>query len=1073
MPTPTEFLNESQANTGDAATGNQSKPQIIGLSNGNILVAWEDDSLGVIGGTGDTDIIGKIFSSTGAVVVDSFRLNSSRNIDNERDFSIAATNDGGFIIAYVDNDISSPNNSDLVFERKNASGGQIAFGTIFSETSATITVVDPSIAVNLSDNSFLVTWTTNDSGNANVRGRHFSSTNVGGPEFAAGQSGVDDDRDSDTVILTNGNFVTVYEEVDTGVTGAEFKINTSAGGFVANSNISTGSNADPVAASLANGNWVAVWNDADTGNGDIVFQIFTAAGAAVTGTIPAASGAIFQNEPIVVALPDGGFVIAWDNDTDSTLEARAFTAAGVADGSTVVISPVAVTRPAASVTADGRVAFAWLTEPSFEIFWSIWDPRGGVINFNNYNQNLVNFHDTGTVVVSNVANTITGTIDDDTINGGSANDTINGGSGNDTITGGAGIDSLNGSSNDDTFIYLNNHEIDNVNGDAGNDTLDFSAVTLAGQGVNINFNTNTITGFGGAGTVTSIETVLGTQLNDVIVANAGGDNLHGNGGDDTLEGGFGEDNIFGDAGNDTIIVRAGEFLDNVDGGTGTDTYDVSALSALDYSGATIDFASGLITTTFAADGSVTITGIEIYRDGEGGNTILDLFFDLTIFAGGGNDTVIENSLGGNDRFDLGSGNDVLVINNTGIGGGDVFDGGNDIDRIDYSAITFAAGDLVVIDLSVGRISNGLGGQEDILNFENVIGSQGVETIIGTADANLLDGQAENDTINGLGGNDTLIGGEGNDLINGGDANDTISGGNGNDTLNGDSGNDTFDGGAGNDRMTGGPGNDIYLNVATGDIVIEAVNGGSDTVRTTLNSYVLPANVERVDFIGVGNFVGIGNGGNNRFTGGTGDDRFVDVISGVDIFSGGTGSDSVDFRTSATGVIINLLTGTHGGAAVDDTYASIEKFFGSNTDVDIMIGGVGRANFSGFGGNDILTGGNNIDALQGNAGDDVLDGLGGVDALDGGAGNDTLTGGTGNDNFVYSAAGFGQDVITDFQDGADKLKVHSSIATNITFFNITGNGTTSVVLTQIAAPTNTITLQGASAITISSADFIFY
>ncbi len=96
MPTPVEWLNESQANTGAAATGNQSAPQIIGLSNGNILVAWEDDSLGVIGSTGDRDIIGKIFSPDGTVLVDSFRLNQSRTADNESEFSIAATNDGGF-----------------------------------------------------------------------------------------------------------------------------------------------------------------------------------------------------------------------------------------------------------------------------------------------------------------------------------------------------------------------------------------------------------------------------------------------------------------------------------------------------------------------------------------------------------------------------------------------------------------------------------------------------------------------------------------------------------------------------------------------------------------------------------------------------------------------------------------------------------------------------------------------------------------------------------------------------------------------------------------------------------------
>jgi len=85
----------------------------------------------------------------------------------------------------------------------------------------------------------------------------------------------------------------------------------------------------------------------------------------------------------------------------------------------------------------------------------------------------------------------------------------------------------------------------------------------------------------------------------------------------------------------------------------------------------------------------------------------------------------------------------------------------------------------------------------------------------------------------------------------------------------------------------------------------------------------------------------------------------------------------------------------------------------------------------------------------------------------------MTGGTGSDYFVFSAANSGQDVITDFADGFDRLKVHSSIANNISAFNISGNGSTNVVLTHISSPTNTITLQAASAINITAADFVFY
>jgi hypothetical protein len=48
-----------------------------------------------------------------------------------------------------------------------------------------------------------------------------------------------------------------------------------------------------------------------------------------------------------------------------------------------------------------------------------------------------------------------------------------------------------------------------------------------------------------------------------------------------------------------------------------------------------------------------------------------------------------------------------------------------------------------------------------------------------------------------------------------------------------------------------------------------------------------------------------------------------------------------------------------------------------------------------------------------------------------------------------------------------------VTNNISAFNIVGNGTTSVVLTQISSPTNTITLNAGSVITITAADFLFY
>jgi Ca2+-binding RTX toxin-like protein len=338
------------------------------------------------------------------------------------------------------------------------------------------------------------------------------------------------------------------------------------------------------------------------------------------------------------------------------------------------------------------------------------------------------------------------------------------------------------------------------------------------------------------------------------------------------------------------------------------------------------------------------------------------------------------------------------------------------------------------------------------------------------------GTAASDTFTVGAAVKNAAGGLGNDTINGNANANTLFGDDGNDTLNGVAGNDTVDGGSGNDSMAGGTQNDTYFVDSVSDTVTELVNQGYDAVNTTTASYTLGTHVERVNSTSGLNFVGTGNALDNRFQSLGGDDRFVDVLGGADIFSGGAGTDTVDFRSAVSGAVLDFISNVHSGAAAGDSYSSIEKFLGSNTAGDTMTGGgTGRWVFVGGGGNDTLTGGVKNDQLIGQAGNDTLSGGADRDSLQGGLGNDTMTGGTQGDVFVYSDldADFGDDLITDFQDGIDEFKVHSNIADDVTDFAISGNGTTNVLLTLIADPAHSIRVQGAAAITISNDDFAFY
>ena len=99
--------------------------------------------------------------------------------------------------------------------------------------------------------------------------------------------------------------------------------------------------------------------------------------------------------------------------------------------------------------------------------------------------------------------------------------------------------------------------------------------------------------------------------------------------------------------------------------------------------------------------------------------------------------------------------------------------------------------------------------------------------------------------------------------------------------------------------------------------------------------------------------------------------------------------------------------------------------------DRIFGGNGADILIGNGGTDELFGGNGADQLFGGAGDDLLTGGNGADYLDGGAGNDLLFGGRGADTFVLGSSQ-GTDVIGDFGNGPDRIRIDGTNGSNVQF-----------------------------------------
>lgn len=330
------------------------------------------------------------------------------------------------------------------------------------------------------------------------------------------------------------------------------------------------------------------------------------------------------------------------------------------------------------------------------------------------------------------------------------------------------------------------------------------------------------------------------------------------------------------------------------------------------------------------------------------------------------------------------------------------------------------------------------------------GTPGNDNLIGSAAADVLDGGAGADTLSGLAGNDVYMvddpgdvviedPGAGTDRINAvvsitlpanvedlwlvgsattsgtGNALDNVMWGNAAaNVLSGLAGNDTIDGGAGADTLIGGTGDDTYWVDDPADSVTENAAEGNDTVKSTLPSYTLAANVENLLLLpGAGNLQGIGNAldnvltgneGANSLVGGAGNDT-IDGGAGADAMAGGTGNDS--FWVDDAGDTVAEASGD----GTDTVTSSLAQY--------TLPANVENLNLGTFyGSTTALNGtGNGLDnTLRGNAGPNLLSGGGGNDMLVGGDGNDTLTGGSGNDVFYVSTTDSGTDTITDLTSG---------------------------------------------------------
>ena len=154
--------------------------------------------------------------------------------------------------------------------------------------------------------------------------------------------------------------------------------------------------------------------------------------------------------------------------------------------------------------------------------------------------------------------TVRGSFQNDYITGDEGDDTLYGDSGDDMIDGGAGADRLYGGSGRDMLMAgrLETASGDVVDGGSGTDTLFFST---AGLSTIVDLEKQSKNDGSAKGLeIRSIETIIGSYLDDDIRGNASANRLDGGYGDDVLQGRGGNDVLTGGGGDDWLTGGSGK-----------------------------------------------------------------------------------------------------------------------------------------------------------------------------------------------------------------------------------------------------------------------------------------------------------------------------------------------------------------------------------------------------------------------------------------------------------------------------------------------------------------------------------
>lgn len=622
-------------------SSNQQNAQVTVLSNGNVLVVWESNAQD---GSG-LGINAKLYDPDGTALTGDIQVNVTTSGD-QSDPQVIALNLGKGLVAW--------SSGGDVFYRVIEADGTTPVGELQVNQTASASNFE---ITKFPSEDFIITWEASDgSGNGTgIYGQRFQFN--GTKEFDEilindGVTGTQ--RRADTAEVNGTSVWTVFQSQgqvgatsNQGVYLRTFSNTSTLGGTdIAVADEEGEQELLPQIAGLDGGGFVVAW--VNSTNGSIEAETFQNDGSVVGNTRVDVSGAVGGNTlvaPVLAALPNDRYVVVWESD--ATLNRILLYHVFEADGTTVSAGSVTTSMTTGQSEAQVHVL-----------------PQGGFITVfstgsgTNNDIFIVRHAEDGTPVgppmqVEYPVNTSTSsaqlTPQVDVTDEGEIivvwQSLNQDGSGFGVYSqrfvsptlGTEGDDDLDGTNNDDFLAgWLGD---DTIKGSQGDDLIEGG---LGRDEINGGIDDDELLGNNGSDSLSGgkgKDTLDGGNGSDVLVGANGTDQLTGGDGNDTLEGGNREDTLGGGGGNDRLT-----------GGKGADVISGNS-------------------------------GRDLLRGGDG---------DDTLGGGGGRDTLDGGA--GQDQLTGGNGPDTFVFESTGESarGGNNRDIITDFDRssdqIDLSAI---------------------------------------------------------------------------------------------------------------------------------------------------------------------------------------------------------------------------------------------------------------------------------------------------------------------------------------------------------------------------------------------------